>query len=130
MESLMKGLTFLHALSIAILPAAALAQNSTVAVQVSDQINQAAGVNGRLQLPMSTSFQLAPWSYQFFTSAHAFWAVKRSPIFAICPQETSKGRHYPRAFGLKSEEADRQRKKEKARQKAARMMNYGGEKES
>lgn len=33
--------------------------------------------------------------YQFFTSAHAFWAVKRSPIFAICPQETSKGRHYP-----------------------------------
>jgi hypothetical protein len=31
---------------------------------------------------------------------------------------------------LKSEEADRQRKKEKARQKAARMMNYGGEKES
>src|ERR1700722_18426351 len=69
MESLMKGLTFLCALRIAILPAAALAQNSTVTVQVSDQINQSAGVNGRLQLPMSTSFQLAPWSYQFFTAA-------------------------------------------------------------
>jgi hypothetical protein len=37
------------------------------AAQVSDQIDLQAGVNGRLQLAMSTSFQLAPWSYQFFT---------------------------------------------------------------
>jgi uncharacterized protein (TIGR03437 family) len=42
------------------------AQSSTVNVQVSSQINPAVGVNGRLQVAMSTSFQLASWSYQFF----------------------------------------------------------------
>jgi uncharacterized protein (TIGR03437 family) len=42
--------------------ACALAQTTgTVNVQIGSQ------VNGRLQLPMSTSFQLAPWSYQFFS---------------------------------------------------------------
>jgi uncharacterized protein (TIGR03437 family) len=52
-----------------LLSAAALgaAQSSTVNVQVSNQINRAVGVNGRLQVAMSTSFQLASWSYQFFS---------------------------------------------------------------
>ncbi len=55
-------------LSATLLFAAALAaaQSSTVSVQVSNQINRAVGVNGRLQVAMSTSFQLASWSYQFF----------------------------------------------------------------
>jgi uncharacterized protein (TIGR03437 family) len=43
------------------------AQSSTVNVQVSNQINPSVGVNGRLQVAMSTSFQLANWSYQFFS---------------------------------------------------------------
>ena len=47
----------------------ASAQSSTVNVQVGNQINPQVGVNGRLQLAMSTSFQLAPWSYQFFSQA-------------------------------------------------------------
>jgi hypothetical protein len=41
-------------------------ESTTVNVQVSNQINPSAGVNGRLQVPMSTSFQLISWSYQFF----------------------------------------------------------------
>ena len=64
----MKNPVILSVIYITILPAAALAQSSgTVNIVVSNQINQQSGVNGRLQLPMSTSFQLAPWSYQFFT---------------------------------------------------------------
>src|SRR5579862_5789359 len=50
----------------AALAAAGAAQSSTVNVQVSNQVNEQTGVKGRLQLAMSTSFQLAPWSYQFF----------------------------------------------------------------
>jgi uncharacterized protein (TIGR03437 family) len=42
------------------------AQSSTVNVQVSNQVNSSVGVKGRLQLAMSTSFQLASWSDQFF----------------------------------------------------------------
>ena len=42
------------------------AQLSTVNVQVGNQVNSAVGVNGRLQLAMSTSVQLVDWSYQFF----------------------------------------------------------------
>jgi len=49
--------------------AAAAAQSTTVNVQVGNQTNTSVGVNGRLQLPMSTSFQLADWSYQFFSGA-------------------------------------------------------------
>lgn len=44
----------------------ASAQSNTVNVQVSNQINMSAGINGRLQVAMSTSFQLINWSYQFF----------------------------------------------------------------
>ena len=66
------------------------------------------------------------------TSASASATLRPPPRLHLCgsqlqyvPQTKNS-----RAFGLKSEEADRQRKKEKARQKATRMMNYGGEKES
>jgi hypothetical protein len=38
-------------------------------VQVSNQMNTQVGVKGRLQLAMSTSFQLAGWDYQFFSGA-------------------------------------------------------------
>jgi uncharacterized protein (TIGR03437 family) len=44
-------------------------QSSTVNVQVSNQINPSVGVNGRLQVAMSTSFQVANYSYQFFSQA-------------------------------------------------------------
>ena len=56
--------------AIAILAvAAAAAQSTTVNVQVGNQTNTSVGVKGRLQLPMSTSFQLAGWNYQFFSGA-------------------------------------------------------------
>ena len=49
--------------------AAALAQSTTVNVRVGNQTDTSAGINGRLQLAMSTSFQLAGWNYQFFGGA-------------------------------------------------------------
>ncbi len=52
--------------TILLCAAAAAAQSSTVNVQVSNQIDASAGLNGRLQVAMSTSFQLVSWSYQFF----------------------------------------------------------------
>ncbi len=61
---------------------AAASQSATVNVQVSDQINSSAGVNGRLQLAMSTSFQLASWSYQFFNQEPQALA----PFSALQPQ--------------------------------------------
>jgi len=42
------------------------AQSVTVNVTVSNQVNPQVGINGRLELSTSTSFQLAPWSYQYF----------------------------------------------------------------
>jgi uncharacterized protein (TIGR03437 family) len=48
---------------------AATAQSTTVNVQVGNQTDTSVGVKGRLQLPMSTSFQLAGWDYQFFSGA-------------------------------------------------------------
>ena len=41
---------------------AAAAQSTTVNVQVGNRTNTSVGVKGRLQLPMSTSFQLADWT--------------------------------------------------------------------
>ena len=49
--------------------AAALAQSTTVNVRVGNQTDTSVGINGRLQLAMSTSFQLASWNYQFFNGA-------------------------------------------------------------
>jgi uncharacterized protein (TIGR03437 family) len=81
----MKPPFLLFVLYSTILPAAALAQESeTVNVQVSNQIDQQAGVNGRLQLPMSTSFQLAPWSYRFFTTT----PNATTPLGALYPWHT------------------------------------------
>jgi uncharacterized protein (TIGR03437 family) len=47
------------------------AQSSTVNVQVSNQIDTSSGVNGRLQLAMSTNLQLASWSSAFFSQTPA-----------------------------------------------------------
>ncbi len=47
----------------------AASQSGTVNVQVSKQINSSAGVNGRLEVAMSTSFQVADYSYQYFIQA-------------------------------------------------------------
>src|SRR5580704_1459539 len=60
------------------------AQSSTVNVQIGNQINPSAGVNGRLQVAMSTSFQLANWSYQFFTQT----PQALSTLGAVRPQHT------------------------------------------
>ena len=60
------------------------AQSSTVNVQVSNQINPSVGLNGRLQLAMSTSFQLATWSYQFFNQA----PLALPALGALQPQHT------------------------------------------
>jgi uncharacterized protein (TIGR03437 family) len=49
--------------------AAVAAQSTTVNVQVGNQTNTSVGVKGRLQLAMSTSFQLASWDDQFFSGA-------------------------------------------------------------
>ena len=49
--------------------AAASAQSTTVNVQVGNQTDTSLGLKGRLQLAMSTSFQLASWNYQFFKGA-------------------------------------------------------------
>jgi uncharacterized protein (TIGR03437 family) len=81
----MKIAILLSVLYITFLPAAMLAQVSeTVNVQVGNQINPQSGVNGRLQLPMSTSFQLAPWSYQFFSLA----PTATTPLGALYPWHT------------------------------------------
>ena len=64
----MKPRSLLFVLSITVSTAVLAQTSSTVNIQVSNQINQQAGVNGRLQLPMSTSFQLAPWGYDFFVT--------------------------------------------------------------
>lgn len=49
----------------------AMAQFSTVNVQVINRVNTSAGINGRLQVAMSTNLQLVPGSAQFFTQTPA-----------------------------------------------------------
>ncbi|MGO9255056.1 MAG: hypothetical protein ACLQU1_01950 [Bryobacteraceae bacterium] len=49
--------------------AAAAAQSTTVNVRVGNQTDTSVGVNGRLQLAMSTSFQLASYNELFFRGA-------------------------------------------------------------
>src|SRR5215472_11305015 len=60
------------------------AQSTTVNVQVSNQVNTAVGLNGRLQEAMSTSFQLAGWDYQFFNQA----PQATGPLNMLAPQHT------------------------------------------
>jgi uncharacterized protein (TIGR03437 family) len=66
------------------LPLPAIAQSSTVNVQVTNQVNSSVGLNGRLQVAMSTSFQLASSGYQFFNVAPQ--AV--GPLNGLEPQHT------------------------------------------
>jgi uncharacterized protein (TIGR03437 family) len=81
----MKTPVILLVLCIAMLPAVAPAQETGVVnIQVGNQINPQSGVNGRLQLAMSTSFQLAPWSYQFFT----LLPIATAPLGALYPWHT------------------------------------------
>jgi uncharacterized protein (TIGR03437 family) len=72
--------------AFAFLFAAVLAAQSTttVNVQITGQVNTQVGVNGRLQVAMSTSFQLAQWSYQFFGVAPQALA----PLAALFPFHT------------------------------------------
>jgi len=60
----------LAALLACALPGAAQFTN-TVNVTISNQINSSAGVNGRLQVAMSTNLQLVPGSAQFFAQTPA-----------------------------------------------------------
>ncbi|MGA3042206.1 MAG: glycosyl hydrolase [Bryobacteraceae bacterium] len=80
----MKTPVLVFAFYVAILSGALTAQSGTINVQVSNQINQQSGVNGRLQLPMSTSFQLAPWSYTFFSQT----PNATTPLGALYPWHT------------------------------------------
>src|ERR1022692_3779947 len=69
-EDLRTALYTIRPFTIALLTAAAaLAQSTTVNVRVGNQTDTSVGINGRLQLAMSTSFQLASWNYQFFNGA-------------------------------------------------------------
>jgi uncharacterized protein (TIGR03437 family) len=60
----------IRACAIALLAIANVAaQSTTVKVQIGNQKDTTVGVNGRLQVAMSTSFQLAGWNYEFFSTA-------------------------------------------------------------
>ena len=66
----MKFVRIVYWSSIGLLMAVnAAAQSTTVNVQVGNQINPSVGVNGRLQVAMSTSLQLASWNEGFFSGA-------------------------------------------------------------
>jgi len=63
-------LSIIRSSAVVLLAAAsAAAQSTTVSVTVGNQTNTSVGVKGRLQLAMSTSFQLAAWDDQFFSGA-------------------------------------------------------------
>jgi uncharacterized protein (TIGR03437 family) len=68
----MKSAIIVRLNAIVFLAAATVAaQSSTVNVQVGNQIDKTVGVNGRLQVAMSTSFQLANYSYTYFQATPA-----------------------------------------------------------
>ncbi len=75
---------FLLASLTAICAASAATPPSVVDVQVSNQVNTAVGVKGRLQVAMSTSFQLLGPNYNFFSQAPQ--AAPR--LNALAPQHT------------------------------------------
>lgn len=60
------------------------AQSTTVNVQISNQTDTSVGVKGRLQLAMSTSFQLANWNDQFFSG----WPSATAEMTALDPWHT------------------------------------------
>ena len=59
-------------------------QSSTVNIQVSNQVNRTVGINGHFGVSMSTSFQLASYSYNFFNLA----PQASSLLDALLPQHT------------------------------------------
>ncbi len=65
--------------------AACAATSVAVNVTVINQVNPAAGINGHLQVAMSTTFQLAPWSYQYFSLLPAAVA----PLQKLSPAHTT-----------------------------------------
>ena len=69
---------------VTLLAAIAPAQPSTVNVQVLDQVNSSAGINGHLQVAMSTNLQLVDYSAQFFNQTPAALPV----LNALQPQHT------------------------------------------
>ncbi len=70
--------------AIVFLTAGTLAAQSTVNISVSNQVDANLGLKGRAQLAMSTSFQLAGWSYQFFDGAPG----ATGPLNALNPFHT------------------------------------------
>lgn len=62
----------------------AASSSSTVTIQVSNRINASVGVQGRLELALSTSFQLEPWSYGLFSQVPHASAL----LNALLPQHT------------------------------------------
>src|SRR5271165_4167250 len=66
--------------------AIAAAQSTTVNVQVANQKDTTMGVNGRLELAMSTSFQLAGWSFTFFQGQPA--STTTGPLTSLNPFHT------------------------------------------
>ena len=62
----------------------AVAQSNTIYVTVSDQVDLSAGINGRLQLAMSTNLQLIDYSAQFFNQTPQALSV----LNGLQPQHT------------------------------------------
>ena len=56
---------------VVLVAALSLAAQTQINVQVLNQLNTTAGLNGRLQSFLSTSFQPAEWDYTFFSSGPA-----------------------------------------------------------
>ena len=71
-------------LLVAGLNAWAASESSTVNIQVGNQVNTAAGINGHFGVAMSTSFQLASYSYNFFNLAPQGSAL----LNGLLPQHT------------------------------------------
>jgi uncharacterized protein (TIGR03437 family) len=80
----LRPLFFRLPVALLLFAVAGASQSTTVNVQVGNQINSAVGVNGRLQLAMSTSFQLASWSYPFFNQEPQALGI----LGALQPQHT------------------------------------------
>jgi len=75
---------FVVACLAAMLAVSAAGPSSVVNVQVTNQINTAVGIKGRLQVSMSTSFQLLGPNFNFFSQAPQAPAV----LDALTPQHT------------------------------------------
>ena len=78
------SLSFTLPAALLLCAATGASQSSTVNVKVSNQINPSAGLNGRLHVAMSTSFQLDSGTYQFFSQTPGALAA----LNALQPQHT------------------------------------------